>query len=375
MAKPVVKVFSSAKSKRLADAVVVHLEDDGDIAAWPAVFKLSESFLDDLLQAACSIDFAVVVFAPDDILKMPDGEIPVARDNVVFEAGLFMGALGRERTFIVMPKGSGTIRTPTDLAGITTAQFDASRLTGQDSALQALAPACTKIRARIEQLGPISATCQPSRQSGGLALDEFRCRESEVVQSGSDIPPLTLSSACLRSKRGTLALWVLLPQFGQGFRAPQQAPRYILAHDTNDGRPLGGQGKHYPNVFSLALARSPDPNRPGMHWRLWLCDEAGREWRGEYEDSLAVGPGWHHFCVDWDHAEPRLELAIDGQAVIAASDYLTHWPREFSRRVFVGNWQGLQAVHCVETPVCRVIAASVCLGNRWLASEQANRPG
>ena len=53
------------------------------------------------------------------LIKRAD-EVTTARDNVLFELGLFMGALGRERTFIVTEK---SVRLPTDLAGIATVSF------------------------------------------------------------------------------------------------------------------------------------------------------------------------------------------------------------------------------------------------------------
>ncbi|HKX76182.1 MAG TPA: TIR domain-containing protein, partial [Acidimicrobiia bacterium] len=58
------------------------------------------------------------------------------RDNVVFEAGLFGGALGMRRTFILHAEGS---KLPTDLLGLTTIRYDPD-------------PSSTQVRAINEKL-------------------------------------------------------------------------------------------------------------------------------------------------------------------------------------------------------------------------------
>jgi hypothetical protein len=65
------------------------------------------------------------VFAQDDWTTTDaaqDGQAS-PRDNVVFEAGLFGGALGIRRTFILHAKGS---KLPTDLLGLTSVRYDAA---------------------------------------------------------------------------------------------------------------------------------------------------------------------------------------------------------------------------------------------------------
>jgi CRP/FNR family cyclic AMP-dependent transcriptional regulator len=52
------------------------------------------------------------------------GEVkPVARDNVLFELGMFIGKLGRKKAFVVHP-GKRGVSLPSDLARITTAPYD-----------------------------------------------------------------------------------------------------------------------------------------------------------------------------------------------------------------------------------------------------------
>lgn len=74
------------------------------------------------------------------------------RDNVIFELGLFMGRLGKESCFFVVPRGHENLRLPSDLIGVKPATFNPDR---QDGNLQsALGAACTEISKAIKALTP-----------------------------------------------------------------------------------------------------------------------------------------------------------------------------------------------------------------------------
>ena len=71
------------------------------------------------------------------------------RDNVVYELGLFSGALGRERCFFATPRRSD-IHLPSDLLGMTAGSYETGR---RDKDLQAaVGPFSTKARNKIKRL-------------------------------------------------------------------------------------------------------------------------------------------------------------------------------------------------------------------------------
>ncbi|HEV8436296.1 MAG TPA: nucleotide-binding protein [Thermoanaerobaculia bacterium] len=121
-------VGSSKESKRFADAIQQNLDDDADVTVWDQnVFTITKSALESLMDQLGKSDFAIFVFAADDVVRMRQKKYSTVRDNVVFELGLFMGTLGRDRTFIVAAK-NGRLRIPTDLLGITVGRFNSKRV-------------------------------------------------------------------------------------------------------------------------------------------------------------------------------------------------------------------------------------------------------
>lgn len=123
--KPRIFLGSSGKQAKLLDAIARGLSDVADVESWTTTFNPGRSTLDRLVELSREVDFAAFVFAQDDWTATdasPAGEAS-PRDNVVFEAGLFGGALGIRRTFILHADGS---KLPTDLLGLTSVRYDPS---------------------------------------------------------------------------------------------------------------------------------------------------------------------------------------------------------------------------------------------------------
>jgi hypothetical protein len=145
-------VGSSSKQRHLAYAIQQNLDDGAEVTCWDQnVFRLTKGNLENLLGQLQRSDFAIFVFAADDIIKIGGKSARAVRDNVVFELGLFMGRLGRSRTFIVAPNGRTNLRIPTDLAGVMIGSFNPHR---RDKNIRAaLAPFCQAVRERVQKLG------------------------------------------------------------------------------------------------------------------------------------------------------------------------------------------------------------------------------
>src|ERR1700749_832885 len=144
---PRVFVASSGEAERLAQAIQQNLKG-AEVTVWTQdAFRIGHNIIDELGRNLQRSDFGVFIFAPDDIVKIREQEQQTVRDNVLLELGMFIGRLGKERCFIIRPKGAD-MRLPTDLLGFITAKSDRERVVREPAA--ALGGACTQIADAIE---------------------------------------------------------------------------------------------------------------------------------------------------------------------------------------------------------------------------------
>jgi len=143
-------VGSSSEGLRIAQAMQVGLDRVCEVDIWSqGVFGLTQGTLESLVLALERFDFAVLVLTADDLTVSRGTEWPVARDNVLFELGVFVGGLSRDRTFMLYDR-THPPALPTDLAGVTAATFEPHSSGNLQAALGA---ACTRIQTVIEKLG------------------------------------------------------------------------------------------------------------------------------------------------------------------------------------------------------------------------------
>ena len=127
MDKPRIFLGSSGKQEKLLQALTRGLEGVAQVDPWTTSFNPGTTTLERLLELVHEVDFAAFVFARDDWTTTSPSASPRTgsrqaspRDNVVFEAGLFGGALGMRRTFIIHANGA---KLPSDLLGLTCVRY------------------------------------------------------------------------------------------------------------------------------------------------------------------------------------------------------------------------------------------------------------
>src|SRR5215207_2185426 len=149
MDKPRIFLGSSGKQRKLVQALTRGLEDVAHVEPWTTSFNPGTTTLERLLELTQEVDFAAFVFARDDWTtnSQPASDLTGSgqaspRDNVVFEAGLFGGALGMRRTFILHARGA---KLPSDLLGLTSIRYGEATTAAEMRAVN------QKLRQAIEQ--------------------------------------------------------------------------------------------------------------------------------------------------------------------------------------------------------------------------------
>jgi predicted nucleotide-binding protein len=94
--RPRLLIGSSKRAIKIAEAIKRHLESDIqlEVRIWDeGVFPIGQITIQALEHAITEYDFAVLVLTPDYEIRRGESVQFLPSPNVVFELGLFMGAL------------------------------------------------------------------------------------------------------------------------------------------------------------------------------------------------------------------------------------------------------------------------------------------
>ncbi|ELB2078590.1 nucleotide-binding protein [Vibrio parahaemolyticus] len=189
MSKPRLFIASSSESYDVASACNICLDRKVDVTIWDKIFEPGGNTLGSLTTKAQTFDFALFIFSPDDITNMRERVTPTVRDNVLFELGLFIGALGKERCFILKPRDE-QLHMPTDLLGVNTHDYDSNRCLEELSS--AVNAACTLFTRQIEKLGVFKHKAQNLiKVSEGKGAPQYSVNDDMFRMMAKLLPTLT----------------------------------------------------------------------------------------------------------------------------------------------------------------------------------------
>src|SRR2546423_9245608 len=121
-------IGSSSEQRRLVEWLTSFIlsEYAGKIeaVAWTMTWTGGQYTLENLLRFVDETDASILFWTADDKTWYRDTERHEPRDNLVFEAGLFIAAHGRERAQLMIPRYEpgdprASVATPSDVAGMT----------------------------------------------------------------------------------------------------------------------------------------------------------------------------------------------------------------------------------------------------------------
>jgi hypothetical protein len=202
--KPTVFIGSSSEGLKTAEAMRDAFGDQAAVEVWNGgtIFSRNKSFLSSLLDAASLFEFGILVFTADDLTLARDELNQVARDNVLFEFGLFLGRLGPRRAYALV---QDKLHVPSDLAGITLDHF---KLGPDQSPTAGFAATAARLVADILDFHRDTAEFS-LLPSTALAIGYFQNFLSRVCDNLDELDPVHIGDRWIAYK--TFKLHIVIP--------------------------------------------------------------------------------------------------------------------------------------------------------------------
>jgi hypothetical protein len=115
------------------------------------IFQNMRGTFPSLLEATRHYGFGLFVLTPDDLTESRGTLQLSSRDNVLFELGMFLGALGQDKVFAIAEEnrdGTGLIKVPSDLFGVHIDRFSMGDL---DHMTDSIGNALVRIKRQINE--------------------------------------------------------------------------------------------------------------------------------------------------------------------------------------------------------------------------------
>ena len=236
-------IGSSAEASSIAHAIKKELAPDLETIVWNEdIFELGEDTLTSLLKFVSVFDFAIFVMSDDDLIQSRGWLRKAApRDNVVFELGLFMGAMGKRRSFpLIAPPKKGCLKTPSDLLGNTEIRLGADFRSKPIE--EAIKKPCARLRETI--LARAKEAYLQLLPSTGLAVGYFKNFLIPACNALAYAPSIEVNGATIDISNDNFDFNIILPD-SLSVASPEGATKYFKANSLISVS-LPTSGRPYP---------------------------------------------------------------------------------------------------------------------------------
>lgn len=264
---PPLFIGSSTEGLNIAYAIQEGLEYDAESTVWnQGFFQPSASYLQSLVKGLRQYEFAMFVFSADDVVKLRGEAFRTARDNVIFELGLFMGALGQEKCFYLVQRDGPDLHLPSDLAGIQPLTFRAGRSDG--NLVAALGPACNRVRNAIRAAGAqpaVASRIDAAATTGLRPLERYaEMWDGDVLSKARKLVreqgiPMSAYEVDAESR----AAW---DAFKKMFYFLESMSQAVLAGDIDETIARSRFGKEVVGIWQVAVTALAPPNHVDEYW-------------------------------------------------------------------------------------------------------------
>lgn len=239
--KPKIFIGSSTAGYEIAKKVKANLSLVGDCTLWQdsGVWETNKSTFENLLRMASYFDFGIFVATADDLTLSNDKLVIEPRDNVILEMALFLGAMGRDKSFLLVEEG---IKLPSDFNGIFMPRFNSN----SDSSIKT---ACDEYLLKIDEhykFGHLSLY-----PTTALAIGYYKNFVSGLVESMEHALPLDIDGVIFKSFK----LKVVIPLDLKGI-IRQKADLFYKRHNLTENT-LQTQYRRHPTWFKLDPSHAP----------------------------------------------------------------------------------------------------------------------
>lgn len=239
--KPKIFIGSSLAGYEIAEKVKNYLANIGDCYLWqdPNVWELNRSTFENLLRMVSYFDFGVFVATADDLTLTNDKIVIEPRDNVILEMALFLGAMGRDKSFLLVEDG---IKLPSDFHGTYMPRFTKKN----EISIQ---NACSEYTKKIDEhyrLGHLSLY-----PTTALAIGYYKNFVQGLVESAQDAEDLVIDGI----KYTDFKLKVVIPKDLHGM-IREKAAQFYKRHGFVENAIKTRYRKH-PAWFQLDPTKAP----------------------------------------------------------------------------------------------------------------------